>query len=120
MNTDAHIKALADKLLDFSVFFLSLSDMIQTDLLIAIENHDPEFTDYFENVTELIETALDFFRVYAEWVIINVKKECGDTWDDVRARCFTSARYETLKMRSTETPVLWDILERALKQGGMK
>jgi hypothetical protein len=59
-STDIH-KAV-DKVLDFAGFFLSLGDMKQTDLLIAIANRDPEFTYYFETVTEPIETALDFFR----------------------------------------------------------
>jgi hypothetical protein len=114
MSGNSDITAAVDKVLDFAGFFLTLGDMKQTDLLIAIANRDPEFTYYFETVTEPIGTALDFFRVYANWAISRIRAEYNTVWDEVKDACGCSEKYKILKMQCADTMVLWDALEKAL------
>ena len=113
-NGSSDITTAVDKVLDFAGFFLMLGDMKQTDLLIAIANRDPEFTYYFETVTEPIETALDFFRVYANWAISRIRAEYNTIWDEVKDACACSEKYKILKIQCADTMVLWDALEKAL------
>lgn len=120
MNTSADVAKAVEKVLDFAQFFLLLSDMKQTDLLIAVANRDPAFTYYFETVTEPIETALDFFRVYADWAIGQIQKEYKGVWDEVKDACTSSEKYKILKMQCADTMVLWDELEKVLRSGGNK
>lgn len=120
MSNSASLASAVDKVLDFSEFFLSLGDMKQTDLLTAIANRNPEFTYYFETVTETIETAVDFFRIYAHWVIGQIQKEYEGVWDEVKEACTRSEKYKILKMQCVDTILLWDELEKVLNSGGNK
>ncbi len=120
MSNTTDIQKAVDKVLDFTEFFLSLGDLKQTDLLIAIAKRDPEFTYYFETVTEPIETALDFFRVYANWAISRICAEYKTVWGEVRDACACSEKYKILKMQCVDTTVLWDELEKVLNSGGDK
>ncbi len=120
MSNTTDIQKAVDKVLDFTEFFLSLGDLKQTDLLIAIAKRDPEFTYYFETVTEPIETALDFFRVYADWAISRIRAEYNTVWDEVKDACACSEKYKILKMQCADTTVLWDELEKVLSSGGLK
>jgi hypothetical protein len=120
MSANSDITTAVDKVLDFAEFFLSLGDMKQTDLLIAIANRDPEFTYYFETVTESIETALDFFRVYANWAIGRIHNEYENIWEEARDACVCSERYGILKMQCADTMILWDELQKALNFEGEK
>jgi hypothetical protein len=120
MIDSTNIQKAVDKILNFTGFFLTLGDLKQTDLLIAIANRDPEFTYYFETATEPIETALDFFKVYANWAISRIRAEYNTVWDDVKDACACSEKYKILKMQCADTMVLWDELEKVLNSGGDK
>ena len=118
MIQSSQIETAVSKLLDFTEFFISLGDMKQADMLFSIANRDPDFADYFETVTESIETPVDFFRVYAQWAVQQMLEENALIWNDVRDAYSCSERYKSLKLRCDETTVLWDILDRIVKHGG--
>ncbi len=118
MNQPSEIEIVVNKLLEFAEFFISLGDMKQADMLFSIANRDPEFADYFETVTESIDTPVDFFRVYAQWAIHQILEENAPIWNDVTDVYTCSERYKSLKLRCDEAMVLWDILDRIVKHGG--
>jgi hypothetical protein len=104
----------ADRILDFAEFFLSLGDLKPPDLLIAIANHDPLFTYYFEEVKEPIETALDFLRIYADWALAEVLKKCIASRQEVCAAAVASEKYRLLKMQWSRQTLLWDEVVRMM------
>lgn len=106
-----------DKVLDFAEFFLSLGDMKQIDLLIAIENRDPDFADYFTKLTEPVGSAIDFFRIYTDWAISKIREEYENVWCEIKDICASSERYNMLKMQFIESTVLWGVLEHILRNG---
>jgi hypothetical protein len=114
MSRVSEIKIAVNRLLEFTEFFLSLGDMKQTDMLIAIANRDPEFTNYFENATDLIETAMDFFKVYSDWTIGQVRNDFSNIWNDVRQAYISSERYQVLKIQCDGATALWDILDNTI------
>lgn len=118
MSQSSQIETAVNKLLDFTEFFISLGDMKQADMLFSIANRDPEFADYFELVTESIETPLDFFRVYSDWAVGQIREENTLIWNDIVDAYTCSENYQSLKLRGEETTVLWDILDRIVKHGG--
>ncbi len=118
MSQSSQLETAVRKLLDFTEFFLSLGDMKQADMLFGIANRDPEFADYFETVTESIETPIDFFRVYADWAMGKIREENTLIWNDIMDAYTCSERYQRLKIRCEETTELWDILDRIVKHGG--
>jgi hypothetical protein len=65
-----------------------------------------------------IETAIDFFKVYAGWAIGQIREENNLIWNDIMHAYTCSERYQSLKLRCDETTVLWDILDRIVKHGG--
>jgi hypothetical protein len=118
MSQSSQLETAVNKLLDFAEFFLSLGDMKQADMLIAIANRNPEFSEFFETVTEPIETAIDFFRVYAGWAVEQILQDSGINWKEIIDVCMRSEKYQILKMQCNETTGLWNILEIIIKHGG--
>ncbi|OGN88534.1 MAG: hypothetical protein A2Z74_07000 [Chloroflexi bacterium RBG_13_46_9] len=118
MSQSSQPETAVKKLLDFAEFFLSLGDMKQADMLFSIANRDPEFADYFETITESIETPIDFFRVYADWAIGQIREENTLIWSDIIDAYTCAEKYSILKLKCEETTVLWDILDRIVKHGG--
>jgi hypothetical protein len=114
MSQSSEIKMAVNKLLEFTEFFLSLGDMKQTDMLIAIAKRDPEFTSFFETANDPIETAMDFFKVYSSWAIEQIRKTYDYAWNDIRQAYISSKKYQILKMQCDQTIVLWDVLDNII------
>lgn len=114
MSQPSEVRLAVNKLLDFTEFFLSLGDMKQTEMLIAIAERDPGFADYFETADVHIETAVDFFKVYAEWAVERIRRENNPAWDAVKEARSCSEKFQNLKIQCAETTVLWDVLEKTI------
>lgn len=107
---DKEIKPGVDDLLDFATFYLTLGDMPGAQLMVEIAERDPEFTYYMETVTDNFETAIDFLRVYGEWGVERVRKECAN-WNEVKDALIHSPIYQTLRKQWKDNTVLWEMLE---------
>jgi len=107
-------QAAADKVLDFAEFFLTLGDMKPAEMLIAIAHRDPAFTYYVEELENPIETAMDFLRIYAEWVFGQVQKVCNASWEEICVAGTGSEKYRLLKMTWAGQTLLWEEVERML------
>jgi hypothetical protein len=101
------------KLLDFAEFFVSLGDMKQSEMLMAVAERDPGFGEYFETADVQLDTALDFFRIYTEWAIKQIQKECADPWDEIIGAYMRSEKWDVLNTQCGGT-VLWDLLQKIL------
>jgi hypothetical protein len=114
------IREASDRLLDFAEFFLRLGELQGQQVLTAIADRDPEFTYYVETVTAHPETLLELFRLYGQWVLEQLKANCGAGWDEAADACVRSERYRILRMQWEKTTLLWEEWEGLVGRGSGK
>jgi len=116
VNYNPEIEPAKAKILDFMGFFLSLGDMKGPDMLMAVAERDPGFGDYVETVTEPLETAVDFFRVYAQYVFTKMRGECGPGWAEACEACTVSERYRLMEMQWKDVTLLWGVVKEEVEK----
>jgi hypothetical protein len=104
------IRQAADRLLDFTEFFLRLGDLQGPQVLSSIAEHDPEFTWHYDDIAGQIETIMDLFKFYGEWSVNHLRAEYTAEWPEVVNAALADHRWEILKMQWSHTTPLWDEL----------
>jgi len=108
---DGREQTPVDRLLEFMDFFMALGDMKYVDMLVAVDERDPDFAAYAGTVPEPIETLLDLFRLYGKWAVGKIQDECGAEWGTTLESCRACERYRVMTMQ-WQGMLLWEGLEK--------
>lgn len=92
-------------------FFMAMGDMKYVDMLVAVDERDPDFAAYAGTVKEPIETLMDLFRLYGKWAVGNIRDECGAEWGGALDSCHACERYRLLTVQH-QGMLLWEELEK--------
>jgi hypothetical protein len=116
MTKDKDVESRMEELLRFVEYYLTLGDLSGHDLMISIGTKSPQFTYDIEQVRVPIDTITDFLRVYGDWGIDLVRKQCIENWDEVINSFVCSPKYKTFEKQCKDKTVMWDLLEGILKK----
>lgn len=116
MTNNNDTDSFVEELLRFVEYYLTLGDLSGHDLLVTIGETSPQFTYDIEQVRVPIDTMMDFLRVYGEWGIDLVRKQCLNNWDGVKNALVCSKKYKTFERQCKDRTVMWDLLEEILEK----